>query len=146
MSFVCQGRCYRPSDGFLLFGTFYRPPNSDISILDSLNHSLLSTHTKYSIVLCGDFNLPHINWSTVTPDLLSPAATLLCSIINDNFLTQVVNFPTRQVNVLDLVLVNHTSIISCIHPVDSLPGTDHEAIYFELNTTPRMRQKHVRYL
>ena len=57
-----------------------------------------------------------------------------------------VNFPTRQVNVLDLVLVNHTSIISCVHPVDSLPGTDHEAIYFELNTTPRMRQKHVCYL
>ena len=102
--------------------------------------------TKYSIVLCGDFNLPHINWSTVTPDLSSPAANLLCSIVNDNFLTQVVNFPTRQDNVLDLVLVNHTSIISCVHPVDSLPATDHEAIYFELNAVPQTRQKHVRYL
>lgn len=40
-----------------------------------------------------------------------------------------VDFPTRQDSVLDLVLVNHTNIISCVHPVDNLPGTDHEAIY-----------------
>ena len=101
---------------------------------------------KYPIVLCGDFNLPHINWSTVTPSLSSSAATLLCSIINDNFLTQMVNFPTRQDSVLDLVLVNHTNIISCVHSVDSLPGTDHEAIYFELTTTPQTQKNHARYL
>ena len=130
----------------ILFGTFYRPPNSDLSVLNSLNHSLLPIHMKYPIVLCGDFNLPHINWSTVTPSLSSSAATLLCSIINDNFLTQMVNFPTRQDSVLDLVLVNHTNIISCVHSVDSLPGTDHEAIYFELTTTPQTQKNRARYL
>ena len=126
--------------GPILLGTFYRPPNSDPSILNSLNHSLLSINTDYSIVLCGDFNLPHINWSTVTPSLSSPAAAaLLCSLVNDNFLTQMVNFPTRHDSILDLVLVNHTNIISRVHPVDSLPGTDHEAIYFELSAVPPPR-------
>lgn len=92
---------------------------------------------------------PHINWTTITSDLPSLAANLLCSIINDNFLTRVVNFPTRQDSVLDLVLVKHASIISCVHTscCESLPGTDHEAIYFKFNNicTTQMQQKHVRY-
>ena len=57
-----------------------------------------------------------------------------------------VNFPTRQDSVLDLVLVNHTNIISCVHSVDSLPGTDHEAIYFVLTTTPQTQKNYARYL
>ena len=108
--------------GSILFGTYYRPPSSDISVLYSLNHSLLSICTKYPIVLCGDFNLPQIDWSTVTPDALSPASTLLCSIVNDNFLTQMVKFPTRQNHILDLLLVNDVNVVSCVHSVASLPG------------------------
>ena len=38
----------------VLFGTFYHSPNSDVSALNSLNYSLLSTQSKYPIVLCGD--------------------------------------------------------------------------------------------
>ena len=93
--------------GPILFATFYRPPNSDVTTLNSLNHSLSSIQPKYPIILCGDFNLPQIDWSTVTPGISSPVSTLLCSIVNDNFLTQMVNFPTRQDNILDLILVRY---------------------------------------
>ena len=130
----------------ILFGTFYHPPNSDLSILNSLNYSLLSIRTKYPIVLCGDFNLPQIDWSTVTPSISSPATALLCSIVNDNFLTQMVNFPTRQDNILDLISVNDTNIISGVHPIDSLPGTDHEAILFEVSAVPPIQQNSPQYL
>ena len=123
--------------GPILFGTFYRPPNSALFALNSLNYSLLSIQTKYTVILCGDFNLPQIDWSTVTPSISSPATTLLCSIVNDNFLSQMVNFSTRQDNILDLILVNDTNIVSRVHPVDSLPGTDHEAIYFEVSAIPQ---------
>ena len=44
----------------ILLGVFYCPPNSEVSALYSLNCSLLSIHTKSSVVLCGDFNFPHI--------------------------------------------------------------------------------------
>ena len=131
--------------GPLLFGAFYRPPNCALSVLNSLNYSLLSIRTKYPIVLCGDFNLPHVDWLTVSPSISSPVTTLLCSIVNDNFLSQMVNFPTRQDNILYLILVNDTNIVSRVHPVDSLPGTDHEAIYFEASTVPPTQQKSPRY-
>ena len=90
----------------------YGPPNSDPSVLNSLNYSLFSIHSEYPIVLCGDFNLPQINWMTISPTgSSSPSATLMCSIVADNFLTQIVNFPTRQNNILDLILVSDTKII-----------------------------------
>jgi len=66
--------------GPVLFGTFYHSPNSDESSLTILNSSLLSIHSGHHIVLCGDFNFPHINWSTVTPTVSSPCATFLCSL------------------------------------------------------------------
>ena len=96
--------------------------------------------------MCGDFNLPQIDWSTVTPGISSPVSTLLCSIVNDNFLTQMVNFPTRQDNILDLILVNDINMVSSVHPVDSLPGTDHEAIHFVITAVPQTQRDSPRYL
>ena len=122
--------------GPVLFGTFYRSPNSDVSSLNLLNSSLLSIHSRHCIVLCGDFNLPHINWSTIYPTVSSPCATLLCTLVNDNYLTQLVNFPTRENNILDLIFVNSTNIVSGVQSVDNLPGTDHEAIQFTLIVAP----------
>ena len=40
------------------------------------------------------------------------------------------NFPTRENNILDLIFVNSTNIVSGVQSVDNLPGTDHEAIQF----------------
>jgi len=41
-----------------------------------------------------------------------------------------VNFPTRQANIL---VVNNTEIISNVHPIDGLQDTDHKAISFDIN-------------
>ena len=124
--------------GPVLFGMFYRSLGSDVSAINSLNLSLLSTQSRYPIVLFGDFNLPSINWSTVSPTVSSPNATLLCSLTQNKYLTQLVNFPTREGDILDLIFVNNTNIVSCVQPVDNLPGTDHEAIQFALVvTSPR---------
>ena len=110
---------------------FYRSPNSDVSA-NSLNYSLLSTQSKYPIVLCRDFNLPHINWSTISPSVPSPCTSLFCSLLCDNYLTQIVNFTTRQDSILDLIFVNNPNLVSCVQPVDNLPGTDHDVIQFSL--------------
>ena len=43
--------------GSILFGTFYHPPNSVCSILNSLNHhSLLSIRTKYPNLCCVEIS------------------------------------------------------------------------------------------
>ena len=53
-------------------------------------------------------------------------------IVNDNYLSQLLNFPTRENNIPDLIFVNNTNIVSSVQCVDNLPGTDHEAIQFTL--------------
>ena len=81
-------------DSFL-FGVFYRPPNSSIDVLeDRLNCSLCSINNVNPLVLCGDFNVPSIDWSNISPIISSANSKLLCSIVQDHFLSQLVNSPT----------------------------------------------------
>ena len=51
----------------LPIGSLYRPPNSDMTALDNLNLSLerLTHKTNGNIWLGGDFNAPHIDWSSM---------------------------------------------------------------------------------
>ena len=79
----------------IVIGVFYRPPSATMSVLEQLSLSLsnLSSY-KCLLILCGDFNIPNINWSNLCPDLSSTAATALCNIATDNFLSQLVSFPT----------------------------------------------------
>ena len=51
----------------LHIGSFYRPPNSDMTDLDNLNLYLerLTHRTNGNIWLGGDFNAPHIDWSSM---------------------------------------------------------------------------------
>ena len=71
--------------------------------LQELNNSLQLLPASSNIVLFGDFNAPHIDWSLVSPVISTPINTQLCSIVSDNFLTQFVFVPTRQNHILDLV-------------------------------------------
>ena len=63
------------------------------------------------IYILGDFNLPSIDWdfNRAMPGVTceSPEVTaLLLEFLNENFLTQMVTKPTRENNVLDLILTN----------------------------------------
>ena len=47
----------------VLLGTFYRPPSSTPEYLEQLEMSLASIPESHTTVLCGDFNLPHVDWA-----------------------------------------------------------------------------------
>ena len=80
----------------LLFGVFYRCPHAPLSALEALRSSVCSAVTQNQIVvLCGDFNLPHIDWDTISPSARTPAASMLCDMVSDCFLTQLVSANTR---------------------------------------------------
>ena len=50
----------------LHIGSFYRPPNSDMTALDNLNLFLERLNrTNGNIWLRGDFNAPNIDWSSM---------------------------------------------------------------------------------
>ena len=101
--------------------------------LEHLSNSLMSLSScNLPIVLCGDFNVPNIDWISVTPTSSTGPAELLFSIVADNSLTQLVYCPTRDSNILDLVLTN-LDCVSLVNVTDGLPSTDHFAIEFSLS-------------
>ena len=100
------------SDGHLLLGVFYHPPNSGVCTLEQLNTAISSISGNFPLVLCGDFNVPDIDWSLVTPKVSSPVNSTFCNIVADNFLTQLVHLPTRSENTLDLILTNCPNSVS----------------------------------
>ena len=92
----------------LLAVVFYRPPNSDLAyIKESKKSMLLASKAKFDqLVVCGDFNLPHIDWATGTATTSNDIHNHFTKIVRDNYLWQLVTFPTRINNILDLILTN----------------------------------------
>lgn len=93
----------------LLFGNIYRPPN--LSREDStLLFEEMSRASKYkNVCIVGDFNYRNVDWINNIGDHESDN---FVNLVHDNFLKQLVNEPTRQNNILDLVLTNRDNLVS----------------------------------
>ena len=120
----------------VLLGTFYRPPSSTPEYLEQLEMSLASIPESHTIVLCGDFNLPHVDWAEHSSCPPSRAANVMCDIAQDFSLQQLVPEPTRGAHTLDLLLTNNPDGVTGVKVVDGLPGADHAAVDFVLKVAP----------
>ena len=60
-----------------LIGVMYRPPSSDKKDLLELQSTLMFIPHDAALVLCGDFNAPHVDWNTRIVDLSAPLEELL---------------------------------------------------------------------
>lgn len=69
----------------------------------------------------------------------SDAYTLLMNAVQDNFLTQLITEPTRESNILDLVLTTSPDLID--HLLVGEPFSDHKSITFLLSGTPYVQRK-----
>jgi len=117
----------------VLFGVAYQPSGSSVNYLEEMHNSLLCAVNKnIPVLICGDFNLPNIDWSVVSPSPSTPVAAAFSDIISD--FSQLVTFPSHKDNILDLVLTIHPDLVSSISLCDSLPGTDHDAVSFSVTT------------
>ena len=76
-----------------------------------LANSLRLISPSATACLCGDFNIPEIDWTTATPSSADKLASQFCNVIHDFSFSQLVQSPTRGDNVLDLVLVNDSTIV-----------------------------------
>ena len=85
------------------------------------------------IFLCGDFNLPNINWTTGTATTNDAIYNCFTKLMHDNYLWQLVDFPTRNKNVLDLTLSNAPEKVKEIHGFEDIISTDHKLISFTLD-------------
>ena len=105
----------------LTLGVFYRPPNSNLKPLEDLQSALNNLSTP-ELVLMGDFNLSEFDWTNNTPLTGSEPHMLLTDIIQDNFLTQLVDQPTREGNILDLVLTSNKDLKPGFHIIVGIAG------------------------
>ena len=104
----------------------YRSPNSK-SANNELLYSLLRTSTCNNLIV-GDFNYPNIDWSTYSGD--SKTKDFL-DIIQDRFLTQKIDFPTRGQNILDLALTDCPERFLNIENLGPIKNSDHDYLNIE---------------
>ena len=83
--------------------------------------------------VCGDFNLPHIDWCTGVAVNNDSIHSYFSKTVKDNYLSQLVDFPTRCNNTLDLVLTNIPDKVINIQGFDDIITTDHTLISFDVD-------------
>lgn len=105
-----------------LVGCVNLPPVAPLIIVESHLSSVenvISNLKPHSVILCGDFNIPHINWSS---DLLGLSASgdfnPVSHAIVDSFsflnFFQLNSISNNQGNTLDLIFSNSNKVTVCL--------------------------------
>ena len=115
---------------------WYRPPGSTGEEFQLFREQLdyIRTHHKGkklpSVHVLGDFNFKDIDWSDSLSKsgstLSQSAGQILIDIMNDHALEQMVHFPTRKKNTLDLILTTLPSQFKDVHSYNKL--SDHDIV------------------
>ena len=124
----------------LYLAAFYKPCEDDQDSLDMLKNSLDKLNGKKgTIMVVGDFNLPKFTWTDCEPSIrpdcsCGPVYDSFVEILDDFNLVQTVTQPTRNDNVLDLILTSNPTLVS---KIECLPGlSDHDIVSAEVALKP----------
>ncbi|XP_069103752.1 uncharacterized protein [Argopecten irradians] len=139
----------------LLIGLIYRSDSGSEENNNSLRNLINEATSKnYSkMIIMGDFNYPDINWETWNSkgDSTESHEYKLIHCLQDNFLSQVIEHPTRwrgndTPHILDLVITNNEHIISSVDYQSPLGKSDHNVLIVKIDcqkstkTTSRTRK------
>ena len=81
----------------------------------------------------GDFNYPLSRWPLqLDSDGLSGQAKEFCHCLEDNFLVQHVTTPTRNENILDLVITDEPDMVTDVVDLGVLATSGHHAVQRKL--------------
>ncbi|GAB0209615.1 hypothetical protein GRJ2_003427200 [Grus japonensis] len=116
--------------GDTVVGVYYRPPDQEEEVDEAFYRQLEVALRSQALVLMGDFNHPDICWKSNTAKHAQSRRFL--QSIDDNFLTQVVEDPTRRGMLLDLVLPNKEGLVGDVKVGGSLGCNDHEMVEFRI--------------
>ena len=90
---------------------------------------------KDILIIGGDFNLPDICWSEQsiqTNQYPTHTNQAYLDTIADNGLEQLVDFPTRKENTLDLFFTTHPSFKQRCKPLPSIGNNDHDIVLLDV--------------
>ena len=134
--------------------SWYREPSGsceDFQLLRNQLEHIKTPHKKLpSVHIVGDFNFRDIVW----PNRLNKNWTMLSQsegqvlvdIMNVHGLEQLVNFPTREENILDLILTSLRGQFQEVHSPDKLSDHDIVAGTLKVFITPRKKPRCKVYL
>lgn len=120
----------------------YRPPNatnnSFQNVLNFVQSYIETGEELFNNFIMGDFNLPPniLKWEKdendgqlfpITIAKENEQSKIFINFMLDNFLTQMVDLPTRNENILDLILVNDSKLVNDISSTDTLLS-DHKLV------------------
>ena len=129
----------RCNGGNTLVGVCYRAPNS-LHINDEALYSLIDRVSKEEVVIMGDFNFPELDWGRA--DSIGDSHPFI-ECMSNNFLTQLVEEPTRAKNYLDLILCSDSSLIEYASVGEPFETSDHQIVTFSL-ATKEFSRKHTK--
>ena len=124
----------------LLVGAYYKPTENDETSVTELAKSLDIVRGKGNTTwLLGDFNMPHIDWVTNSPNAnckLHSLYNAFLESLDDHNLDQMVTLPTRGENILDLFCCSNSTLVT---EVSVKPGiSDHCVVYAESSIRPKV--------
>ncbi|GAB0208218.1 hypothetical protein GRJ2_003287500 [Grus japonensis] len=126
--------------GDIIVGVCYRPPDQGDRADEALYRQMEAASRSQALVLMGDFNHPDICWRDNAAEHKQSRKFLEC--VDDNFLLQVIEEPTRRGAMLDLVLTNKEGLVGDVKLKGSLGCSDHEMVEFRiLRAARRARSK-----
>jgi hypothetical protein len=112
----------------------YCPPDliNDFNICKLLVSAFMYLgNTSLTFCIVGDFNLPLMDWVNNSSPNHKVYIELL-SYFQSNSLEQLVSFPTRDNNLLDIILSDNPSQFRNIAPMAPIGSSDHVTILFDL--------------
>ncbi|GAB0203230.1 hypothetical protein GRJ2_002788600 [Grus japonensis] len=102
------------------------PPGQDEEVDEAFCRQLEVASQSQALVVMGDFHHPDICWKGNRARHTQSRRFL--QSIDDNFLTQLVEEPTRRGMLLDLVLTNKEGLVEDL----KVGGSDHEMVEFRI--------------
>ena len=116
----------------------YRPPGQNLEKDNEMYNVLSQNLRSGESIILGDFNLPHINWETQAG--IEAESHRMLEFLEDNFLSQLVKQPTRENNILDLIIVSNDSLISEVEVGEHLSSCDHRLLRATLNVSTKVTE------
>jgi len=110
----------------ILLGVCYRRPNQDEEADEDFYKRLAEVSQSLALVLMGDFYLPDICWKYNTAERKQSRRFLEC--VEDNFLMQLVNEPTRAGASLYLLFANRAGLVGDVVVRVCLGHSNHEIL------------------
>lgn len=132
---------YGSKNVYITVGVVYRPPLVSEQYTKNMIEQFKSAIINKTVIM-GDLNYPNIDWLNMISD---KSGEVLVDFIQDNFLTQHVDKPTRDKNFLDVILATEEEIINRVEVREPILTSDHCNIFFNIELMTKQNKKNCEY-